>query len=102
MRYFPALLTASLVEAPSANGDGFGYYARAAAPNQEDRALILKCAELAVDSALAGVSGCVGEDEDQGNTLRAIEFPRIKGGKHFNLATPWFTAMMAEIGQEVA
>ena len=30
MRYFPALLTASLVEAPSANGDGFGYYARAA------------------------------------------------------------------------
>mgnify|MGYP002019119729 FL=1 len=78
-----------------------GYYSRAAAPNHEDRALILKCANLGVDSALAGVSGCVGEDEDQNCELRAIEFPRIKGGKHFDLTTQWFVDMMGEIGQPI-
>ena len=78
-----------------------GYFARAAAPNAEDRTLIKACADLGVDSALAGVSGCVGHDEDQGDTLRAIEFPRIKGGKHFNVETPWFTEMLAQIGQGV-
>ena len=78
-----------------------GYYSRAAAPNHEDRALILKCCNLGVDSALAGVSGCVGEDEDQNCELRAIEFPRIKGGKHFDLTTQWFVDMMGEIGQPI-
>ena len=78
-----------------------GYYSRAAAPNHEDRALIKKCADLGVDSALAGVSGCVGEDEDQNFELRAIEFPRIKGGKHFDLKTQWFVDMMGEIGQPI-
>jgi len=32
--------------------------------------------------------------------LRAIEFPRIKGGKPFNIDTPWFTEMLKAIGQK--
>eukprot|EP01050_Picozoa_sp_SAG11_P009430 SAG11_NODE_884_length_6733_cov_3.462617_4_plen_132_part_00 len=55
-----------------------GYYSRAAAANTQDRELIKSCCVLGVDSALAGVSGCVGHDEEQGDELRAIEFPRIK------------------------
>ena len=54
---------------------------------------------VAVDSALAGVSGVVGHDEEQGDELRAIEFPRIKGGKHFDPKTPWFAEMLKDIGQ---
>jgi pyrophosphate--fructose-6-phosphate 1-phosphotransferase len=54
---------------------------------------------VAVDSALAGISGVVGHDEDRGDELRAIEFPRIKGGKHFDPATPWFTGLLRSIGQ---
>ena len=76
-----------------------GYFARAAAANEVDIALIKRCVDLAVDSALAGVSGLVGEDEEQGNTLRAIEFPRIKGAKPFNTNESWFSELLSEIGQ---
>jgi pyrophosphate--fructose-6-phosphate 1-phosphotransferase len=31
--------------------------------------------------------------------LRAIEFPRIKGGKPFDVALPWFGTLLREIGQ---
>ena len=31
--------------------------------------------------------------------LRAIEFPRIKGGKPFDIATPWFGELLQAIGQ---
>jgi pyrophosphate--fructose-6-phosphate 1-phosphotransferase len=41
----------------------------------------------------------VGEDEDQGDTLRAIEFPRIKGGKPFDIDVKWFGKLLAAIGQ---
>jgi len=34
-----------------------------------------------------------------GGILRAIEFPRIKGGKPFDPATPWFGELLAGIGQ---
>jgi diphosphate-dependent phosphofructokinase len=76
-----------------------GYYARASAANQEDLRLIKACAQLAVQCALEGVSGVVGHDEDRGGELRAIEFNRIRGGKPFDLDTPWFVEMLAEIGQ---
>ena len=65
-----------------------GYYSRAAASNAQDLALIKQCADKAVESALAGVGGVIGHDEDQGNVLRAIEFPRIAGGKPFNIDEP--------------
>ena len=76
-----------------------GYFARAAAANIDDMRLIKSCADLAVESAYSRTSGVIGHDEDQGNILRAIEFPRIKGGKPFNIDTPWFNELLAEIGQ---
>jgi diphosphate-dependent phosphofructokinase len=76
-----------------------GYFARSAAANAADLELIRSMVDLAVDNALAGVSGVMGHDEEQGDKLRAIEFPRIKGGKPFDIDTPWFTEMLKEIGQ---
>ncbi|MGR8933776.1 MAG: pyrophosphate--fructose-6-phosphate 1-phosphotransferase [Gammaproteobacteria bacterium] len=76
-----------------------GYFSRAAAANVEDIRLIKSCADLAVECALRRESGVMGHDEDRGNVLRAIEFPRIKGGKPFDIDTPWFTQTLAEIGQ---
>jgi len=76
-----------------------GYFARAAAANVEDIRLIKSCADLAVECAFRRESGVMGHDEDHGGVLRAIEFPRIKGGKPFNFDTPWFTQTLAEIGQ---
>ena len=79
-----------------------GYFARAAAANAEDLALIQRCAEHAVECALRRESGVVGEDEERGNALRAIEFPRIKGGKPFDVGASWFREMLAGIGQPMA
>ena len=76
-----------------------GYFARAAAANKEDLKLIKRCANKAVECALKRISGVVGEDEDQGDTLRAIEFPRIKGGKPFDIDVKWFGKLLAAIGQ---
>jgi pyrophosphate--fructose-6-phosphate 1-phosphotransferase len=76
-----------------------GYFARAAAANADDIRLIKSCADLAVECAFRRESGVIGHDEDHGNVLRAIEFPRIKGGKPFDIDTPWFVRTLAAIGQ---
>jgi pyrophosphate--fructose-6-phosphate 1-phosphotransferase len=76
-----------------------GYFGRSAAANQADLELIRAMVHVAVDSALDGVSGVIGHDEDRDDELRAIEFPRIKGGKHFDVHTPWFVEMLKDIGQ---
>jgi pyrophosphate--fructose-6-phosphate 1-phosphotransferase len=76
-----------------------GYFARSAAANQRDLDLIQECVVIAVDSALAGVSGLVGHDEEQSNQLRAIEFHRIKGGKAFDTNQDWFEDSLRTIGQ---
>ncbi|MDH3981550.1 MAG: pyrophosphate--fructose-6-phosphate 1-phosphotransferase [Kiritimatiellaceae bacterium] len=76
-----------------------GYYARAAASNEADLKLIKECCDVAVESAQAGVGGVVGHDDDQNFELRAIEFPRIAGGKPFNIDEPWFGELLADIGQ---
>ncbi|MDO9107176.1 MAG: pyrophosphate--fructose-6-phosphate 1-phosphotransferase [Methylovulum sp.] len=76
-----------------------GYFARASAANSEDIRLIKSCADLAVECAMRRESGVIGHDEDKNGVLRAIEFPRIKGGKPFDLDTPWFNQTLAEIGQ---
>lgn len=76
-----------------------GYFARASAANAEDIRLIKSCADLAVECALRGEAGVIGHDDDQNFVLRAIEFPRIKGGKPFDIDTPWFTDTLAELGQ---
>ncbi len=76
-----------------------GYYSRAAAANAADRKLIRRCAVKAVQCALAGKGGVVGEDEERGKQLRAIEFERIKGGKPFNIKAKWFVKLLKDIGQ---
>lgn len=76
-----------------------GYFGRSAAANQADLELIRAMVHVAVDSALAGISGVVGHDEEQGDDLRAIEFPRIRGGKHFDVTQQWFMDMLKDIGQ---
>ncbi|MGQ0485481.1 MAG: pyrophosphate--fructose-6-phosphate 1-phosphotransferase [Hyphomicrobiales bacterium] len=76
-----------------------GYFARSAAANPQDLALIRTMVNLAADCGLKGVSGVIGHDEERGGELRAIEFSRIKGGKPFDIATPWFGEMLDQIGQ---
>lgn len=96
--YFSKRL-AGLVKAEKTLVQKSGYFARAAASNEFDRQLIKECAKEGVASAIAGVSGCMGQDEDkEGTPIRAIEFTRIKGGKHFNPELPWFKELRAEIG----
>ena len=77
-----------------------GYFARASAANAEDIRLIKSCADLAVECAFRGEAGVIGHDDDQNFVLRAIEFPRIKGGKPFDINTDWFTETLGNIGQE--
>ncbi|TWU44499.1 Pyrophosphate--fructose 6-phosphate 1-phosphotransferase [Rubripirellula tenax] len=76
-----------------------GYYSRAARANAEDIALIGRCAAKAVECALTHDGGVIGEDEDRGNELRAIEFERIKGGKPFDISVSWFGDLLDAIGQ---
>ena len=90
---------APLLEADKVLVQKSGYFARSAAANSADRHLIERCATKAVECGLAGVAGCIGEDEEQGDELRAIEFERIAGGKAFDTTQRWFTDMCAEISQ---
>jgi diphosphate-dependent phosphofructokinase len=76
-----------------------GYYSRSAAANAEDLRLIKSMTDYAVDCALRGESGVIGHDEENEDRLSAIAFERIKGGKKFDVRTPWFTEMLAGIGQ---
>ena len=76
-----------------------GYYSRSAAANQFDLDLIRSMTDLAVDCALRGESGVIGQDEENGDRLTAIAFDRIKGGKAFDITTDWYTELLAEIGQ---
>jgi pyrophosphate--fructose-6-phosphate 1-phosphotransferase len=77
-----------------------GYFARSAPANVEDIRLIKGFVDLAVECALRGESGVIGHDEEAGGRLRAIEFPRIRGGKPFNPDQPWFEDLLSSIGQD--
>ncbi len=79
-----------------------GYYSRAAPANSEDLRLIKSMTDYAVECALRGEPGVIGHDEEAGDRLSAIDFTRIKGGKAFDLATPWFGELLAGIGQPAA
>jgi len=99
-QYFSKRL-AQLVGAEKALVQKSGYFARSAASNDFDKELIRKCAEIGVDAAISGTSGCMGEDEEkEGFPIRPIEFERIKGGKPFDAKKEWFKDMLKEIGQE--
>jgi pyrophosphate--fructose-6-phosphate 1-phosphotransferase len=91
---------AALVGAEKTLVQKSGYFSRSAPANTQDIRLIQGMVDLAVECALRGESGVIGHDEEAGNRLRAIEFPRIKGGKPFDTNQPWFDALLASIGQE--
>jgi pyrophosphate--fructose-6-phosphate 1-phosphotransferase len=76
-----------------------GYFSRAAPANDEDLRLIKSCVDYAVECAFRRESGVIGHDEDRNNVLRAIEFPRIKGGKPFDIDLDWFGDLLSVIGQ---
>ncbi|WP_307741690.1 pyrophosphate--fructose-6-phosphate 1-phosphotransferase [uncultured Mobiluncus sp.] len=76
-----------------------GYFARSAPSNQADLQLIKGMVDLGVQCAIAGESGVIGHDEENGNRLSCIDFQRIKGGKPFDVNLPWFRQMLQEIGQ---
>ena len=76
-----------------------GYFARSAAPNEQDLELIKKSAAAAAEYAIAGQSGVAGLDEDANDEMSCIAFPRIKGGKPFDIDEPWFGELLEAIGQ---
>jgi pyrophosphate--fructose-6-phosphate 1-phosphotransferase len=91
---------ADMVQADKVLVQKSGYFSRSAKANKEDLALIKTMCNAAVKNALAGTSGVIGHDEEKkGAPLRAIEFPRIKGGKAFNVSEKWFVALLKGIGQ---
>ena len=76
-----------------------GYFSRSAAANEADLTLIREFTTYAVEAALRGESGVIGQDEERGDELRAIEFERISGGKAFDTSASWFTELLGELGQ---
>jgi pyrophosphate--fructose-6-phosphate 1-phosphotransferase len=76
-----------------------GYFSRSAAANEADLALIRECTDYAVGAALRGESGVIGQDEERGDELRAIEFERIAGGKKFDVSVLWFAELLRDLGQ---
>ncbi len=90
---------ASMLDAQKVLVQKSGYYSRSAAANDFDLALIKEMADLAVDSALAGTPGVIGNDEENGDELSVIAFDRIKGGKPFDISQQWYLDLLAEIGQ---
>lgn len=96
-RKFAALIGAEKVMVQKS-----GYYSRAAAAHEEDLALIKQMCDLAVECALRGESGVIGQDEENDDQLSAIAFPRIAGGKPFDITQPWFTDLLSQIGQPVS
>ena len=93
---------ATLIGAEKVMVQKSGYFSRSAASNAEDIALIKATCELAVKAALNGESGVVGMDEENGDVLSVIAFPRIAGHKPFDATQPWFIQMLSEIGQPIA
>jgi pyrophosphate--fructose-6-phosphate 1-phosphotransferase len=78
-----------------------GYFARSAPANETDLALIERCVVHAVECALRGESGLIGEDDDHNHQLRAIEHERIKGGKEFDVRQRWFQEILVRTGQKL-
>ena len=76
-----------------------GYFSRSAASNDRDLELISTMCDLAVKSALEGKSGVVGNDEEDGEVLKLINFKRIAGHKAFDTTQEWYGELMSEIGQ---
>jgi len=90
---------AKLLDAEKTLVQKSGYFARAAAANMDDLRLIKSMVDYAVECGLRGEPGVIGHDEEAGGRLSAIAFPRIKGGKAFDIDQPWFGELLQDIGQ---
>ncbi len=77
-----------------------GYFSRSARASQRDLDLIATMVDVAVAAAARGEAGVVGHDEERGEELRVVEFPRIAGGKAFNIEEDWFAGLLESIGQD--
>ena len=77
-----------------------GYFARSAAPNQNDISLINRICKKAVDYALEERSGVVALSDNHNQEIRCIDFTKIKGGKPFDCNQSWYQKMLNEIGQK--
>ncbi len=76
-----------------------GYFTRSAAPNILDLNLIQSCVDLAVECAFKNKPGLIGQDEENQNRLRCIEFSRVSGAKPFNVSCKEFQDLMKEVHQ---
>lgn len=76
-----------------------GYYSRASPACKEDLTLIRSFTDRAVYEAIKGASGVMGNDEDNNDDVRCIEFARIKGGKPFDHKSEWFTQLLVALKQ---
>ncbi|GIG54711.1 pyrophosphate--fructose-6-phosphate 1-phosphotransferase [Demequina activiva] len=76
-----------------------GYFSRSARANAQDLRLIKSMTDYAVECAFRGEAGVIGHDEEDGDRLKSIAFPRIAGHKAFDTSTPWYTRTLSEIGQ---
>jgi len=92
---------ASMIGAKKVMVQKSGYYSRSASPNETDLALIKSMTDLAVECAFDGVSGVIGNDEENNDVLTAIAFDRIAGGKPFDITQGWFLDLLESIGQPV-
>ena len=77
-----------------------GYFARSAAPNQNDISLIDRISEKAVDYALNNRSGVAALSDNHNQEIKCIDFTKIKGGKPFDCSQAWYQEMLNEIGQK--
>ena len=67
-----------------------GYFARSAAPNADDLTPHSEHGRSRGRSRPARRARSHRSRRREGRPLRAVEFPRIKGGKPFNIDEPWF------------
>ena len=78
-----------------------GYFSRSAPAGERDLALIADMVRRAVDAAMAGTPGVIGEDDSQpeGAEPTVIAFDRIAGHKKFDTSAAWFTDVLRWTGQ---
>ncbi len=90
---------AAKVEAQKTMVQKSGYFSRSAKANARDLELIKAMVDKAVEGAIAGIPGVVGNDEERGDELRVVEFPRIAGHKAFDTSVDWFQDVLRQTGQ---
>ena len=73
-----------------------GYFARSAAPSDDDLEYIFKICDFAFKNALESNSGIIGEDERTGE-LSCIDFNDIRGDKGLDINSKWFLDLVDKI-----